>query len=235
MADLLKDIKYNKNGSPILSAEQIEDIVEKIIYKFNPILLKDLRPVPIPDLMKSLKGIKFNISPLEREYLGRINLKESLIELNAYHFSMNKEDFRWRFTLAHEIGHFFLHSMPGRIMLEDTEQMFRIFDKPHKGSIRDWEEWHANTFASALLIPRRPFQMFVERELRKHDFVRNKTVFFLDDQPESRKVFNTIIDIIHMKSNVSKAVARIRLEKFGYVKYPDDSKKTSARHISEIF
>ena len=83
MADLLKNIKYDNNSNPILSTEQIEDIVEEIINKFDPILLKDLRAVPIADLMRSLKGIKFTISPLGHEYLGRINLKESFIELNA--------------------------------------------------------------------------------------------------------------------------------------------------------
>ncbi len=235
MADLLKNIRSDKSGNPILSAEQIEIIVEEILQKFNSGLLKELKPTPIADLMQQLKGIKFNITPFEHEYLGRINLKESFIELNAYHFSPDEKSLRWRFTLAHEIGHFFLHSLAGTIMLEDTEQMFRIFDEPQKKEIRDWQEWQANIFASALLLPRKPFCLFVERELRKHDFVRNKTVFFLDNQPGSRKLLNIIVDTIHMKCNVSKQVVKIRLEKLGYVVYADNFKETSASHISEIF
>jgi Zn-dependent peptidase ImmA (M78 family) len=48
-----------------------------------------------------------------------------------------------RFTLAHEIGHYFLHR-PERIGLARTNEEPKPFQKP---------EWQANTFAGELLAP----------------------------------------------------------------------------------
>lgn len=50
---------------------------------------------------------------------------------------------RDRFTLAHEIGHYFMHN---NIMLSRVESGIRI------PAYRD-PEWQANTFAAALLMP----------------------------------------------------------------------------------
>lgn len=51
---------------------------------------------------------------------------------------------RDRFTLAHELGHLFLHSKPGYARtLRDSSQI-----EPFRSS-----EWQANTFAGSLLMP----------------------------------------------------------------------------------
>ena len=50
---------------------------------------------------------------------------------------------RDRFTLAHEVGHYFLHH-DGYLYARSTQKIPKYRDP----------EWQANTFASALLIPR---------------------------------------------------------------------------------
>lgn len=55
-----------------------------------------------------------------------------------------KDDGRHRFTLAHEVGHYFLHSED--VILRRSASKFEI--KPFENP-----EWQANTFAGALLIP----------------------------------------------------------------------------------
>lgn len=56
---------------------------------------------------------------------------------------------RDRFTIAHELGHYFLHSRQGEIPLRAT-RMGRC-DTPRA-------EWEANWFAAALLMPEGPFR-----------------------------------------------------------------------------
>lgn len=55
-----------------------------------------------------------------------------------------KDDGRHRFTLAHEVGHYFLHSEG--VILRRSVQEFEIMAYLNP-------EWQANTFAGALLIP----------------------------------------------------------------------------------
>lgn len=52
---------------------------------------------------------------------------------------------RDRFTLAHELGHYLLHDLPG---LERSAPVLRKSLKPFQDS-----EWQANTFAAELLMP----------------------------------------------------------------------------------
>lgn len=52
---------------------------------------------------------------------------------------------RDRFTIAHELGHYFIHSKQGEIPIQASR----------KGSGR--LEWEANWFAAALLMPRKEF------------------------------------------------------------------------------
>ena len=58
---------------------------------------------------------------------------------------------RHRFTIAHELGHYVLHSRLGKIRLEAGR----------KGSNRT--EWEANWFAAALLMPEAEFRDAVEK------------------------------------------------------------------------
>jgi hypothetical protein len=71
---------------------------------------------------------------------------------------------RWRFTIAHEIGHWVLHRslcQPPAFNLdlfEDAPRVARMVSLnrnvfPHAGHRVPTEEWQANTFAAHLLIP----------------------------------------------------------------------------------
>lgn len=53
---------------------------------------------------------------------------------------------RDRFTLAHELGHYFLHSMQGKQRLRASRRG------------RSQSEWEANWFAAALLMPSEQFR-----------------------------------------------------------------------------
>ncbi len=74
----------------------------------------------------------------------------------------------FRFTLAHEMGHALLHErfasreenmrayqeQGNNRRLEDSEERFSIREKRELKTSYDWIEWQANSFASALLMPK---------------------------------------------------------------------------------
>lgn len=60
---------------------------------------------------------------------------------------------RKRFTIAHELGHFFLHLAGGEGEFIDDADNFRIPVEPDAAWTKERrEEWEANVFAAALLM-----------------------------------------------------------------------------------
>ena len=108
-------------------------------------------PVRVDRIAKSL-GIKVRYEPLDDELSGMIFLKNGIavIGVNSRH-SANRQ----RFTIAHEIGHYTLHS--------DILQKGAHVDKVITMLKRDPEaargvvgiEVEANQFAAELLMPKR--------------------------------------------------------------------------------
>lgn len=67
--------------------------------------------------------------------------------------SSSESNVRQRFTIAHELGHFFLHPQ------KDT---FVEFRDNEKNIARGIKEVQANQFAAALLMPKRPIERDVQ-------------------------------------------------------------------------
>jgi Zn-dependent peptidase ImmA (M78 family) len=66
----------------------------------------------------------------------------------------NQHPNRQRFTMAHELGHFFVHQYYGSEDVEHVDGDFRLHwrnDTSSQGI--DWGEIEANRFAAALLMP----------------------------------------------------------------------------------
>lgn len=92
----------------------------------------------------------FNYNYVEREkmqdkyaYYDHIH-NVMVIREDVYEQAIN-DNGRHRFTIAHEIGHYFLHQNGVKLCrLESNQHIVRYCDP----------EWQANTFASELLMPR---------------------------------------------------------------------------------
>jgi hypothetical protein len=87
-------------------------------------------------------------------YQSRGHLDDGSLYVHGFHdFDIILPTFtsetRDQFTIAHELGHYFLHSQQGKIPLI----AFRIVDID-----TDRAEWEANWFAAALLMPEIPFR-----------------------------------------------------------------------------
>lgn len=101
---------------------------------------------------------------------------------------------RTRFTIAHEIGHFILHSKEQPIFIDRTPKVLYRNSASSTGEIL--KEREANTFAAALLMPK----LLVENEISKLD----------------EKDIDSVIKTLSEKFDVSEQAMSFRLSNIGY-------------------
>lgn len=139
----------------------IERIVNKIIEDNNiceaPVNLEqichlfeiDVEPIDADD---NLSGF-FVVGDNNRKIIG-------------YNKSHNEN--RRRFTIAHELGHFYLHFKgEQKIFIDNNSHKFFRNEKSSSGEIR--REREANAFAAALLMP----SSLIENEIEKLQNIEN--------------------------------------------------------------
>ena len=66
---------------------------------------------------------------------------------------------RQRFTIAHELGHYFLHRHEGNIF---TDEIF--FRAGYLGNEKQKMEWQANEFAASILMPRNEIEYYLNEK-----------------------------------------------------------------------
>ncbi len=122
--------------------------------------------------VQGLGSIPLNVEAIARKFgisVEPVSLKDDISgilyedkENNSWVLRVNKEHHpnRQRYTIAHELGHFCLH--------RHLKQFFedKIF---FRGSESNKEEWQANEFASAILIPEQKFREKVRSGITKVD------------------------------------------------------------------
>lgn len=125
--------------------EKIEAIVEEILKEFRISAL----PISVEEIA-SKQSIKISRSP-SKDFSGLLIRKDghALIGVNS-----SEAPVRQRFTIAHELGHFFLHP---------KQDAFVDYRDNKKNVMRTPKEKQANIFAAALLMPR----SHIEKDYRK--------------------------------------------------------------------
>lgn len=228
LADILIDLgvicKYIRNTGDIdfkyLSLGEIEQQVESLN------LFEDLFKDNYLDdqlLCKSLIS-QYNMQFDTNADLGSIDNSKILgkIEFSPLIISTDKtlisDPNRFRFTLAHEIGHLVLHYNKLKSYFDNyidkDENLSLDFSTIHRiHNIRF--ETQANIFASILLIPKIMLladmkEFFIEEGL-------HKPFIYLDEQKCNIDLANKILLKIKSKYRVSKAVAKIRLVHLGFL------------------
>lgn len=108
-------------------------------------------PFPVDDMAPIVKKIGGNIDirhNFDPSYDGTI--KKDGDDSFCIAISSSQNDQRKNFTIAHELGHLFLHMGYGiseEVWKEQNEKEYRRFGKSE-------QEYQANEFAAALLMPR---------------------------------------------------------------------------------
>lgn len=155
--------------------DHIESQAEQVVTKAN---VKNL-PVLVEDIAAKYQ-IRISRAP-HTEFSGMLIRKDghALIGVNS-----SEARVRQRFTIAHELGHFFLH--PNKDAFVDYR------DNRKGGVARSPREKQANMFAAALLMPRK----LLLRDLR----TAAEEGFSADD-----------LDVLAKRYDVSEEAMRFRL------------------------
>jgi Zn-dependent peptidase ImmA (M78 family) len=125
-----------------VNSKEIEERAYELLGKLNVSSF----PVPVEEMAREL-GIRVHYEPFDGDLSGILLRDEdrTIIGINSRHATV-----RQRFTVAHELGHFLLHT--GSKVHIDREFRVNFRDTGHiAGSVA--EEMEANRFAAALLMP----------------------------------------------------------------------------------
>lgn len=218
---------------PYMSTEDIRafatEILEGVGYKAGPVDLAEVCAAMSLELNFSRRNLFDEDGDL---ILGSANFDQNSIEINAH-----DNDFRERFTIGHEIGHFCLghgsylrsETVIERDLLVDVE-VAESFNFTRL-------ELQANLFASEIILPDQVFRLAAEvgcRRLQMRDI--GFGYVYVDDKPWNYQPYNELISDLSQYFRVSKQATEIRLKKLGIVndqrRYGETS---SSNFIGEIF
>ena len=221
-----------------LRREDIDTKVEEVVLHFNPQALNRLRS-PIYEVVTGLKEVyhvpfhfdqDLGYSARGKKILGRFDYQPRQILIDKI---LPSDSPRFRWTLAHEVGHFVLHrKLNPRMISRDTPQLVDTreelrFIRTARWSELAWVEWQANQFASGLLLPRAIVFTAVFEVQRQLNIPRPGSIY-LDDQPWNVRDYISILRHVAGKLSVSRTVLRIRLLNLGIL---TDARRSSRDHV----
>ncbi len=217
-ADLLIEysiIDYFKDSEefidiPYVSDDRINMIIDKLytynLYDNNSLNFEQLLP-----FLEERYQVKFCLDTVENDnYLGKIEFNPLCIKISN---SARSDKNRWRFTLAHEIGHLILHSnvLKDRLSQKDDNEQTLSINFSQSRSNSDRLEIQANLFASNLLLPKKillPKMNSIFIEYRIH-----RKVLYLDHQPVNQREVFEILNKLSYELQASVEAIKIRLIK----------------------
>lgn len=197
---MTRKVNYLKLQAPYIELSKIREIADSVRIQNH----KDIIPIK-PDLIAEKLG--FEIIPSTN--LFRNSGNEAFLSNNKKCIFIDTERFmddnswnRSKFSIAHELGHFFLHK---DFPLFDDVSDYLNFHKSIPKETSDWFERHADEFAGRLLVPLH----FLESEIQK---LRDKKNYkeFIDDFNDEEDYLSSCLSHTF---DVNKEVIRIRLRR----------------------
>jgi hypothetical protein len=159
--------------SPVLNRFQIDGLAETLLEECYGIPVSEITcPIQIEDIIESHLGLGFEMDDLEQRegelgINGALYVQERMIRIDSRLDPVENRHLegRYRFTCAHEVGHWRLHRHkvernPDQLMFnlgvaEKPIKMCRVNETVSKpGRVVDWDEYQADVYASSLLMPR---------------------------------------------------------------------------------
>jgi Zn-dependent peptidase ImmA (M78 family) len=165
------------------------------------LLSNDIKSAPV-DIEKIAENFRIQIEKQNAEdevagfLLKDFDSKNALIGVNTHH-NPNRQ----RFTIAHELGHYFLHDYEG-VHFDSKTTGLRMYLRNEKSTTgTDLEEREANLFAAELLMP---------EDLLKEDLADIKEIYLIDENDET-------IKNLAKRYGVSVRALTYRLSNLGYI------------------
>ncbi len=193
---------------PYLTLDEIEtfarELLETAEYKNGPV-----------DLGKVCKTLNLDCHYIQdrqfdekgNEILGFVDFHKKNI-----HVYLHENKHRERFTLGHEIGHFYLGH--DKFLRSETLIANDLIKNIIENSFNyDRLEIQANNFASCLLLPKKYFLFKIE-ELRQKLDIKDKGHghIYVDDQPCNFTTYDSLLSELSISFGASKEAIEIRLK-----------------------
>ena len=216
----LCDFLHKELGLPVKQSFTVrylsdEDIL-KAIYNSFQLFSDEHDTITDDELVQYVidQGYSMKSSLITGKVLGEIDFESKEICISD---TLIKGSPRWRFTVAHELGHIVLHSAAIRQSqissieesIDDEELEVEISDDTIKRM-----EIQANSFASQLLIPESKLnleycKLFLQKGVRNYPYLQ------IDSQPCNIELLKWFLSNLALHFNVSKAAIEKRLQKMG--------------------
>jgi len=230
-------------GVPILETNEIELKAEEVVRYYDPAILDTPSSTPVQGIVEKLvmefglgfyPNVDLGVTKLGSKILGKTIIKPLSIYVDQ---SLSDTD-RFPFTLAHELGHTVFHrgvdikksGYEGQ-ELTDEEHDF-ITGKKLLKTDRDWIEWQANRFASALLMPRTSVSSLVVECQQILGITRNVGQIILTEGGYSMRDYLSIQNQVKNIFEVNATNAEFRLKDLGILV---DQRFLDTKHISQLF
>lgn len=225
-----QDLPRDSNGVPFVYRDFIELKAEEVIQWVDPRVLERVVLTPLNEIADRLRtqfhvpfdfGRDLGFTRDKRKILGGFRISDRRISIDG---SLEPDSPRWRFTLAHEIGHLVFHRtlklVESRVVgrtteIDDTERELGDILQPTEP--RDWIEWQANKFASSLLMPRRPFRSGTRSAMCEAGIDRRSERIYLDEQRCNLSAFRAVVSHLTEKFCTSRTATEIRLKELDLV------------------
>jgi Zn-dependent peptidase ImmA (M78 family) len=229
-----RKIKYNSDGVPVWSAREIEAVANELLQKYCPDVLRKPSMTPVIEIIQQLgkrTGLLFAMEDLgfkgTAKVLGKVNFDKKTLYLDV---SLESEIApAFRFTAAHEIGHWVLHrynyknwsfqsqNETNGDLQDDDGTLCRLEDRTQS----DWLEFQANVFAASLVMPREMFVVALKKTQMAIGINKNIGRIYLSPAPYSRRDYETIVNQLAQVFHVSKKSVRVRAKTLQLVEGED--------------
>ena len=157
--------------------------------------------------------------------LGRLDIQNRTITIS---YELQYQEHRGRFTVGHELGHYYLHSDILRDYFvaygeNDQSLSYQLSDTANTKRL----EYQANVFSACLLMPKEyvlalAYQHFTDRE-------RNMGYVWYDNQPVNYQRCHTLIAAMAKEMNVSRQAMFLRMKKLQILREDDSFCQTIGR------
>lgn len=188
-----------------LNYAQIKVISEDFLKKYHPDLSL---PVPVEEIAELKLGFGLVTIPLLKSSFdidGFINSTFDQITLDDELFNLYEE--RARFTIAHELGHWVLHSSIYSRFKIQTPDDYLNFQNMITEQDQKWLEIQANIFAACFLVPTPKLKEEFLLTLKKE----------MVPAGAGEEYFIPLLEPLPSRFNVSWAVLYRRMQKEGLI------------------
>lgn len=202
----------------LYSESEVREIADQ--QRQNLCRYPNVLPIDVETIIEFKLGIEIRPVQFQRsgtDYLGMLSHDLKTIYVDNFLYVSEPQENRLRFTLAHELGHYFLHgSFLRQQKFNSIEEWISFHQEMEESELSSYER-NCNEFAGRFLVPRNLLQVEVTNlsdeieRLRETAESHNK----FSEHEINERIRNWIASKIHSRFKVAPKTLEIRLRKEG--------------------